>query len=126
MSIFQVSDESVGNIASVLSNKGLKVSQAYSYVFLASGAATGNIAPSPGILHAVIFQDSATATTYLGLYDMSDTASAQVLGNSASAIAVFGTITKNTFPMNVIFNKLNYRVSGSAIGPTTIVYSLAS
>lgn len=125
MAILQISNESVTNIAYVHSNKSLKAAPVYDFLYLpGSAATTGVIAAGPCILHSVMFQDSATATTYLVLSNSVDTVG--TVGLSASAVAQFGAITKNTFPFNVALNGLCYRVTGSAIGPTVIVYSLAS
>ena len=112
--------------AKVFSSRALKTAPVYNYTFLpGSAATTGVISSAPCILHSVMFQDSATATTYLVLSDSADTVG--VVGNSASAVAQFGTITKNTFLFDTILNAgLTYRVTGSAIGPTLIVYSVAS
>lgn len=125
MAILQIGNESATNIAYVYSSKALKTTQAYSFLYLpGSAATTGVIAASPCILHSVMFQDSATATTYLVLSNSVDTVG--TVGDSACAVAQFGTITKNTFPINAALSGLTYRVTGSAIGPTCIVYSLAS
>ena len=111
--------------AKVLTNKALKVAPVYNYFYLpGSAATTGVIAAGPCVLHSVVFQDSATATTYLVLSDNPTTVGE--IGNSASAVAQFGTITKNSFIFDAILNSgLSYRVTGSAIGPTLITYSLA-
>lgn len=125
MAILQIGNEAATNIASVFSNKALKISQAYNYRQLASASATAVVAAGPGILHAVIFNDSATATTVMSLTD-SATVAKQIGDTSAGCIAQFGTILKGYFPFNLAFGSgLCVRVSGS-INPTTIVYSLAS
>lgn len=125
MAIIQIASEDNSKIAYVHSNKALKTVQAYDFLYLpGSAATTGVIAASPCILHSVMFQDSATATTYLVLSNSTTTVG--TVGDSACAVAQFGTITKNTFPMNVALSGLTYRVTGSAIGPTCIIYSLAS
>lgn len=112
--------------AKVFSSRALKTAPVYNYFYLpGSAATTGVIAAGPCILHTVMFQDSATATTYLVLSD--NAASVGTVGDSASAVAQFGTITKNTFIFDAILNSgLTYRVTGSAIGPTLITYSVAS
>jgi len=112
--------------AKVFSNRAVKVVPAYSYFFIPnSAAATGVILAAAGVLHSVVFQDSATATTYLVLSDNATTVGE--VGNSASAVAQFGTITKNTFILDALLNSgLTYRVTGSAIGPTVITYAAAS
>ena len=115
--------------AKVYSNRALKISSPYTYATLASAAGTGVITTSPCILHSVIFTDSATATTQLLLLDNSDSASAATIANgyTASAVGLFGLITKNTFIYDAIIqNGLLYRVSGSAMCPTIITYSVAS
>lgn len=125
MAILNIGNEQGTNIAYVSSNNSLKAAPVYNFLYLpGSGATTGVIAASPCILHSVIFQDSATATTYLVLSNSTTTVG--TVGDSACAVAQFGTITKNTFPFNVALSGLTYRVTGSAIGPTTIVYSLGS
>lgn len=125
MALMQITNEAQTNQAYVSSNKSLKAAPVYDFLYLpGSAATTGVIAAGPCVLHSVIFQDSATATTYLVLSNSIDTVG--VVGNSASAVAQFGTITKNYFPFNIALNGLTYRVTGSAIGPTVIVYSLAS
>ena len=112
--------------AKVFNNKALKVAPMYNFTYLPTSAeATGIIAAGPCFLHSVVFQDSATATTYLVLANSASVAGS--VGSSASAVACFGTITKNTFIFDAILSAgLTYRVTGSAIGPTTITYSLAS
>lgn len=126
MAILQISNEAQTNIAYVFSNRSLRTSTAFNYFYLpGSAATTGVIASGPCILHSVMFQDSATATTYLVLSD--NPAAVGTVGDSASAVAQFGTITKNTFNFNAIIGTgLSYRVTGSAIGPTLITYSVAS
>lgn len=126
MAIFNVANEAGTSIAYVYSNKGLKTTSPYDFLFLpGSAATTGVIAAGPCILHSVQFQDSATASTYLVLSNSATTVG--TVGDSACAVAQFGTITKNTFPMNVALSAgLTYRVTGSAIGPTLITYSIAS
>jgi hypothetical protein len=125
MAILQLGNESATNLAYVFSNKALKINQAYSWYQLASASATAIIAGGPGILHAVIFNDSATATTIMSLTD-SATVANQIGDTSAGCVAQFGTIAKNLFQFNLVFNSgLCVRVSGS-INPTTIIYSLAS
>lgn len=126
MAIFTIVDESNTNSAYVFSNKAVKTALAYQMLYLpGSAATTGVIAAGPCILHSVMFQDSATATTYLVLSN--NPSSVGVVGDSASAVAQFGTITKNTFTFNSVLSQgLTYRVTGSAIGPTVITYSLAS
>lgn len=127
MAIFNISNEAGTNIASVLSNRALKTAQVYEYTFLPGSAeTTGVISSAPCVLHSVQFQDSATATTYLVLSNSASVVG-QVGNNSACGVAQFGTITKNTFPMNVALSAgLTYRVTGSAIGPTLITYSVAN
>lgn len=126
MAIFNIANEAGTNISYVYSNKALKAAPVYDFLYLpGSAATTGVVAAGPCILHSVIFQDSATATTYLVLSN--NASSVGTVGDSASAVAQFGTITKNTFPFNIALSSgLTYRVTGSAIGPTVIVYSLAS
>ena len=126
MAIFNIANESMTNIAYVYSNLAIKTTSPYNFLYLPGSAeATGVISSLPCILHSVQFQDSATATTYLVLANSASVAGS--VGNSASAVAIFGTITKNTFPMNVALSAgLTYRVTGSAIGPTLITYSVAS
>lgn len=126
MAIMNIGTDSSDNIAYVYSNKMLKAAPVHNFLYLpGSAATTGVVASGPCILHSVMFQDSATATTYLVLSNNSS--SVGTVGDSASAVAQFGTITKNNFPFNVALSQgLTYRVTGSAIGPTVIVYSLAS
>lgn len=125
--LINIADETyVNRTARVFSNKSLRTAPVYNYLYLpGSAATTGVIAAGPCILHTVQFQDSATATTYLVLSDSADTVG--TVGNSACAVAQFGTITKNSFIFDAILGSgLTYRVTGSAIGPTLITYSLAS
>lgn len=125
MAIFNIANESLTAIANVYSNRALKTTSPYEFLFLpGSAATTGVIAAQNCILHSVMFQDTATATTYLVLSNSINTVG--TVGDSASAVAQFGTITKGIFPFNVLLSGLTYRVTGSAIGPTTIVYSLAN
>lgn len=127
MALQIIADETnLANTAKVYSSKALRTANAFSYVFIGSATATGVIAAAAGILHSVVFCDSATATTFLQLSDNATTALA--IGDvSASAIALFGTITKNTFIFNALFNSgLTYRLSGTAGAPTVITYQLAS
>lgn len=126
MAIQLIADETNNSItAKVFTNKALKVSSGYSYVFIGSGTATGVIAASSGILHSVVFCDSATATTFLQLTDSATIANA--IGDvSANAVALFGTITKNNFIFDAVFNSgLCYRLSGTAGAPTIITYAVA-
>lgn len=124
MAIFNISNDTGSNIAYVHSNGSLKAAPVYSFLYIPNSAtATGAVTTSPCILHSVMFQDSATATTYLVL---SNAAIPGGVGDSASCVAQFGTITKGTYPLNVALSALSYRVTGSAIGPTCIVYSVAS
>lgn len=126
MALQNIADEAYSDrTAKVFTNKALKVAPVYNYLYLpGSAATTGVIAAGPCILHSIVFQDSATATTYLVLSDNATTVGE--VGNSASAVAQFGTITKNSFIIDAILNSgLTYRVTGSAIGPTLITYSLA-
>ena len=126
---FLVVDETNdSSTAKVFSNKSLRAAPAYSYVFIPSATATGAIvAQGAGIVHSVVFCDSATATTYFILSDNSTGSAVAEVGLSASAIAVFGTITKNTFILDAIFNQgLYYRTTATALGPTIVTYSAAS
>ena len=126
MAIFNIANEAGTNIASVLSNRALKTASVYEFLYLpGSAATTGVISSAPCVLHSVQFQDSATATTYLVLSNSASVVG--TVGDSACAVAQFGTITKNTFPMNIALSQgLTYRVTGSAIGPTLITYSVAN
>ena len=127
MSLQVITDEVDSSLtAKVFTNKALKTAPVYNFTYLPSSAeATGIIAGGPCFLHSVVFQDSATATTYLVLANSASVAGS--VGSSASSVAQFGTITKNTFIFDAILSAgLTYRVTGSAIGPTTITYSLAS
>lgn|SRR3990167_4732579 len=127
MSLQVITDEVDSSLTTkVFNNKALKVAHVYNFLSLPGSAeTTGVIAAGPCFLHSVIFQDSATATTYLVLANSATVAGS--VGSSASAVATFGTITKNTFIFDAILSAgLTYRVTGSAIGPTTITYSLAS
>lgn len=124
MAVLNIGTDSSDSVAYVYTSKALKTAQVYNFLYIPNSAtATGAVSTSPCILHSVIFQDSATATTYLVL---SNAAVPGGVGDSASCIAQFGTITKNSFPFNIALNALSYRVTGSAIGPTTIVYSVAA
>ena len=124
MAIMTISNESGTSNATVFSNGALKTANVFSHFYIPTSAtATGAISTTPCILHSVSFQDSATATTYLVL---TNGAIPGGVGDSASCVAQFGTITKNTFPFNVVLNSLSYRVTGTALGPTVITYSVAS
>lgn len=124
MALLNISNEAQSSIARVFSNGALKTGNVFEFLYLPTSAtATGAVTTSPCILHSVNFQDSATATTYLVL---SNAAVPGGVGDSASCVAQFGTITKNTFPFNIALSALSYRVTASAIGPTCIIYSVAS
>lgn len=117
-----VSQTDSSKIAGVWGNGSLRTQSGYSYVVIGSASATGVIAATSGVLHNITITDSATATTILQLTDSASVA-LQVGDNSASAVAILGTLTKNTFLYDAIFNNgLCYRLSGSA-NPITITYT---
>lgn len=114
--------------AKVFSSRALKVSEAYSYYTVPSGTATGVIAAGPGILHSVVFTQSATAGALLHLTD-SATVALTVGDNSASAIGKeFEPLAaRNTYLFDAIFNSgLCYRLSAQNCGGIIITYSVAS
>lgn len=98
--------------ADVLAGGALEAIPVYSYTYLASSCATGIISSSPCLLHSVIISN--TATGELVLYDQTDTASANDLGNSASAIANLYTDKRGSYIFDLITDKaLCYRLSGA-------------
>ena len=129
MAIVNVVDETSFKSQRVFSNGAARGMAAFNYYALPSASATGSVATSAGVLHSIIFQSSATAATYLWLFDCAG-ASAGAIGTSASAVARFDltSVTRGTYLFDAIFNGgLRYRLSGAeGCDGITVTYSLAS
>lgn len=126
---FQIVDETYPDRSTkVYSNKAMRSTHAFSYYMIPSGTATGVIAAAPGILHSVVFTQSATAGALLGLTD-SATVALGIGDNSASAIAVGlePVAGRTTMLFDVIFNSgLCYRLSAQNCGGAIVTYTVAS
>lgn len=129
MAIFNIANESLTNIATVFSNRALKVAQAYSYFAVPSASATGVVLSTSGILHAINFQNTATAACMFWIFDCAGP-TAGAIGVSASAVARYDltSIPKHTDIYNCIINGgLTYRLSGTeGTDGILITYSAAT
>lgn len=121
MSIVNITDEADSSkTATVFADKSLKTESRFSYYLLPSGTATAAILSNSGFLHAIVCTVSA-ATTSLQFFN-STTAGA--IGTSASAIAIFDSLTRGTLIFDAILGSgLTYRLSAADAAGVVVVYS---
>jgi hypothetical protein len=127
MSIVNIASQTdFSKVAGVFSDGSLRTKNAYTVATVNSATATGSIFTGAGILHAVMMNSSAVAPLFW-LFDNADTASAAIIGASASAVVRYSGIPCASHIYNIIINSgLLYRLSAGAVDGINIIYSSSS
>jgi hypothetical protein len=128
MAKFIITDEvNDSNTADVLASGALETAGVYSYAFIPSGTATGQIAAAPCYLHTVSITNTAAALSVLVISDTANAAAvADAIGSSASAVAIIDNGLRQTYLFDAYLSKgLAYRLSGIECKGITITYQLA-
>jgi len=122
---FYITDETNDSrTADVLASGAVEVAPVYDYYFVNSGTGTAQIHGGAALLHSVTIAETAAAASMITISNnLSAEAVADVVGSSASAVAVIPNSTRNTYLFDCYCDTgLAYRLSGIECNGITITY----
>lgn len=110
--------------ADVLASGALETASVYTYSFINSGTASGQITTVPAFLHSVSVTNTAAAGSVLLLGDTT-VASSISTQSSSSAVARLDLGARQTYVFDALFNSaIAYRLSGIDCNGITVTYQL--